>query len=47
MSFDETVSFSDALRDVYERSGYTLVRVPQRSIDERADFVREFIARHI
>jgi predicted ATPase len=32
---------------VYERSGYTLVRVPQRSIDERADFVREFIARHI
>jgi len=47
MSFDETVSFSDTLRDVYERSGYTLVRVPQRSIDERADFVREFIARHI
>jgi predicted ATPase len=46
MSFDDTVSFSEALRDVYERSGYTLVRVPQRSIDERAAFVREFIVRH-
>ncbi|HEU5224967.1 MAG TPA: ATP-binding protein [Actinomycetota bacterium] len=44
MSFDDTVSFSAELRDVYERSDYTLVRVPQASIDERADFVREFIA---
>jgi predicted ATPase len=46
MSFDDTVSFSAELRDVYERSDYTLVRVPQASIDERAAFVREFIARH-
>ena len=45
MSFDDTVSFSEELRDVYERSDYTLVRVPQTSIDERAAFVREFIAR--
>jgi len=47
MSFDDTVSFSEELRDVYERSDYTLVRVPQTSIDERAAFVREFIARRI
>jgi predicted ATPase len=46
MSFADTVSFSEELRDVYERSDYTLVRVPQTSIDERAAFVREFIARH-
>jgi predicted ATPase len=46
MSFDDTVSFSEELRDVYERSDYTLVRVPQASIDDRVAFVREFIARH-
>jgi predicted ATPase len=43
MSFEDTVSFSEALRDVYERSGYTLVRVPEASVDDRAAFVREFI----
>jgi predicted ATPase len=46
MSFDDTVSFSEQLRDVYERSDYILVRVPQTSIDDRAAFVREFIAHH-
>jgi predicted ATPase len=46
MSFDDTVSFSEELRDVYERSDYTLVRVPQAPIDDRVAFVREFIARH-
>lgn len=45
MSFDDTVSFSEELKDVYERSDYTLVRIPQTSIDDRAAFVREFIAR--
>ena len=45
MSFDETVSFSEALRDVYERSDYILVGVPQTSIDDRVSFVRDFIAR--
>jgi predicted ATPase len=45
MSFDDTVSFSEELKDVYERSDYTLVRVPQTSIDDRVAFVREFIAR--
>jgi predicted ATPase len=45
MSFDDTVSFSKSLRDVYERSGYTLVDVPRDSIADRATFVRMSIAR--
>jgi predicted ATPase len=45
MSFDDTVSFSEALRDVYGRSGYLLVDVPQSPIDARVAFVRRFIAR--
>jgi predicted ATPase len=45
MSFDDTVSFSQTLRDVYERSGYTLVEVPRDSIGGRATFVRMSVAR--
>ena len=45
MSFDDTMSFSKSLRDVYERSGYTLVDVPRDSIDDRAAFVRMSIVR--
>ena len=45
MSFEDTVSFSQALRDVYERSGYTLVDVPRDSIADRATFVRMIVAR--
>jgi predicted ATPase len=45
MSFDDTVSFGHTLRDVYERSGYTLVDVPRNSIDDRAAFVRRCVAR--
>ena len=45
MSFEDTISFSESLRDVYERSGYTLVPVPPAQIDDRAAFVREFIGR--
>jgi predicted ATPase len=45
MSFDDTVSFSRTLRDVYERCGYTLVDVPRDSIDDRATFVRMCVAR--
>lgn len=30
MSFDEAGSFGEALRDVYTRSGYTLIEVPGR-----------------
>jgi predicted ATPase len=43
MSFDETLSFSKALRDVYMRSGYASVDVPRASADDRAAFVREMI----
>jgi predicted ATPase len=45
MSFDDTVSFGRTLRDVYERSGYTLVDVPRDSIADRATFVRMSLAR--
>jgi predicted ATPase len=45
MSFEDTVSFSQALRDVYERSGYTLVDVPRDPIADRAAFVRMSVAR--
>ena len=45
MSFDDTVSISKSLRDVYERSDYTLVDVPRDSIADRATFVRMSIAR--
>jgi predicted ATPase len=44
MSFEETTSFSEALSDVYTRSGYTLVQVPQKSIDGRVAYVREFVS---
>lgn len=45
MSFDETLSFSETLSDVYMRSGYTPVDVPRGSTDDRATFVREMIGR--
>lgn len=45
MSFDDTLSFSEALRDVDRRSGYVLVDVPQDLIDARVAFVRRFVAR--
>ena len=45
MSFDETLSFSETLRDVYMRSGYRPVDVPRGSVDDRAAFVREMIDR--
>jgi predicted ATPase len=47
MSFDDTVSFSQALRDVYARSGYRLVEVPQMSIDDRVAFAHAFVSSHI
>ena len=42
---DDTVSFSGTLRDVYERSGYTLVVVPNGSVEDRAAFIRMRVAR--
>ncbi len=46
MSFEDTVSFSDALRDVYERSGYILDDIPRGSVADRAAFVQELILEH-
>lgn len=45
MSFEETVAFSETLREVYQRSGYSLVDLPHGSIADRAAFVRSFITR--
>ena len=44
MSFDETLPFSETLKAVYMRSGYTPVDVPRGSVDDRAGFVRKMIA---
>jgi predicted ATPase len=44
MSFEDTMSFSDALRDVYGRSGYRLFIVPQAPIEARAGFIRRFMS---
>ena len=44
LSFEDTVSFSDALRDVYGRSGYRLFIVPQAPVEARADFIRRFMS---
>ena len=44
-SFDESVSFSNTLRQVYQRSGYSLIDVPHGSIPARAAFVQAFITR--
>ena len=44
MSVGDTVSFSDTLRAMYVRSGYTLVDVPRGSVDDRAAFVRLKVA---
>jgi len=45
MSFDDTLSFSEALREVYERSDYILVHVPRGSVEDRAAFVRNLALR--
>ena len=45
MLFDDTVWFSEALKGLYGRSGYTLVEVPRGSVEDRAAFLRTMIAR--
>jgi predicted ATPase len=44
MSFADTVPFHRALMDAFERAGYSLVPVPHDSVDNRAAFLRDFIA---
>jgi predicted ATPase len=45
MSFADTAPFHRALTDAYERAGYILVEVPRDSIEGRAAFVRDVVAR--
>ena len=44
MSFADTVPFHRVLIYAYERAGYSLVPVPRDSVDNRAAFLRDFIA---
>lgn len=44
MSFKDTVAFQAAVKDAFERAGYTLVEIPRDSVANRAAFVRHFIA---
>lgn len=44
MSFADTIPFHGALMDAYARAGYALVEVPRDSVDNRAAFLRDFIA---
>lgn len=44
MSFTDTLAFQAALVDAYERAGYVFVEVPRDSVENRAAFVRDFIA---
>ena len=43
MSFDQTVAFHDALTAAYDRAGYTLIPVPQGTVQPRVAFVRHHI----
>jgi predicted ATPase len=43
MSFDQTVTFHDALIAAYDRAGYRLVPVPRGTVERRVDFVRKHI----
>jgi predicted ATPase len=45
MSFEDTASFSESLKDVYRACGYTVVEVPRGSVDDRATFVRAMLRR--
>lgn len=40
MSFAATKGFQEAIKDAYDRTGYTLLEVPRGSVAERAAFVR-------
>jgi predicted ATPase len=43
MSFDQTVSFHEAIVAAYEGAGYVLVDVPKGSVANRAAFIRDLI----
>jgi len=41
MAFHEADAFGDMIRAAYEACGYDLIEVPEASVAERAEFVRE------
>ena len=45
MTFDHALEFQRWIELLYEASGYTLVEVPRSSIEQRAAFVRGFLAK--
>jgi predicted ATPase len=45
MSYAESVKFNENLLDGYRNSGYTLISVPQGTIESRAAFISDFINR--
>lgn len=42
-SFNEAIDTYYVMRDVYENAGYTLIEVPQLSVDARKDFIMDRI----
>ncbi len=47
MTFEDTVSFSRSLKEVYERAGYVLDIVQPGSIMDRVAFVRSAVEQHL
>jgi predicted ATPase len=43
ISFEDTIEFQAAIRDAYDRAGYSLVEVRRDSIANRATFMRKFV----
>ena len=47
MTFEDTVSFSESLKEVYERAGYVLDILQRGSIGDRAALVRSAVEQHL
>ena len=47
MTFQDTVSFSESLKEVYERVGYVLDIIQRGSISDRAASVRAAVEQHL
>ncbi len=47
MTFEDTVSFGESLKEVYERAGYVLDILQRGSIGDRAASVRSAVEQHL
>ena len=47
MTFEDTVSFGESLKEVYERAGYVFDIVERGSISDRAALVRSAVEQHL